>query len=139
MKYKAGYKYKLDGTMMIYPSPIIPPDGESRSVDKWISLSSDKVLSICDGYAWDGASFILFKWFGTPKKWIRPSLAHDALYQLAREGQLPLSMRKQFDRVFYLLLRENKLSWIVAKVAYYAVRVGGNYALRHGTKTQEAP
>jgi hypothetical protein len=83
-------------------------------------------------YAWDGASFILFKWFGTPDAFKKPSLIHDALYQAMREGVLPVEYRRDADALFYTMLRERGVSWIVATVAYYAVRIGGDYAMRHG-------
>lgn len=151
MKYKSGYRYKLDEEYgHILPFAIMP----LRQVRGWVLIKENQLV-IASGYAWDGASTGL-PW--TPKKWIRPSLVHDALYQLIREGQLPMERREDADIVFYQLLRAN-LTWspttrlkygvfigmhnfagtLVAMVAYYAVRLFGNYALRKGRKTKEAP
>lgn len=132
MKYKSGYRYKLDEEYIYtLPFTIALP----RSVGDWVSITGDKLL-IAQGYAWDGASTGL-PW--TPTKWLRPSLVHDALYQMAREGKLPMPFRKDADKVFYELLRENLVSVVVATVAYWAVRVFGYYFLRKGRKTKEAP
>jgi hypothetical protein len=55
-----------------------------------------------------------------------------------RENQLAMSYRDEVDAIFYTLLRERGVSCLVAKVAYYAVRLGGNYAIRRGgPKEQE--
>lgn len=132
MKYKSGYRYKLEEAYsQIVPFTITAP----RQVGGWVSLAVNS-LSIASGYAWDGASTGL-PW--TPKKWLRPSLVHDALYQLIREGQLPMERRKDADEAFYQLLRENGVNVVVATLAYWAVRLFGNYCLRKGLTTKEAP
>lgn len=81
----------------------------------------DGVLNISQGYAWDGASGPTFD----TKKTMRPSLVHDALYQLMREGILPVAYKGMADRIFYELLKENKMWGIRARVWYRAVVVGG--------------
>ena len=105
------------------------------SVKGWVVIVDHK-LAVANGYAWDGASTGL-PW--TPKAWLRPSLVHDALYQLIREGQLPMERRKEVDVLFFHLLRENRVNLMLATVAYWAVRVAGNYCLRKGRATKEAP
>lgn len=132
MKYKSGYRYKLDE---VYVHELSFNAFDAKQIGAWVSLV-DSRLVISNGYAWDGASSGL-PW--TPKKWIRPSLVHDALYQLIREGQLPMERREDADMVFYQLMRENQVNVIVAFTAYLAVRVFGNYCLRKGKKTKEAP
>lgn len=132
MKYKSGYRYKLDEAYLYR----LPFDTCDVKVDgAWAVIVNNKLV-VTVGYAWDGASTGL-PW--TPKAWLRPSLIHDALYQLIREGQLPMERRKDADEVFYQLLRENGVNLIVATVAYWAVRLFGNYALRKGRTTKEAP
>jgi hypothetical protein len=152
MKYKSGYRYKLDEA---YLQTLPFSAFDCKDVPGgWVSLDGSK-LYIVPGYAWDGASTGL-PW--TPKKWLRPSLVHDALYQLIREGHLPMERRKNADEVFYQLLRENLTrpltthlrydvfigmrnlaGTLVALIAYYAVRLFGNYCLRKGKPTKEAP
>lgn len=132
MRYKSGYRYKLDEAYL-YQLPFSAPNATVR--EGWVVIINGQ-LAIANGYAWDGASSGL-PW--TPKKWIRPSLVHDALYQFIREGQLPMERREDADMVFYQLMRENQVNVIVAFTAYLAVRVFGNYCLRKGKKTKEAP
>ena len=131
MKYSSGWKYKTEEAEQIAVPEI------SESCDHEFIVLGNGEISVDSQYAWNGASFILFYWFGTPKKWMVPSLIHDALYQLMRESKLGGSYRKTVDGIFYRLLRERGVSWPVATVAYYCVRIGGNYAMRHGAKVKE--
>lgn len=131
LKYKSGYRYKLEEMYL----QTLPFDVFDASVRGWVVIV-DHRLAVSNGYAWDGASTGL-PW--TPKKWLRPSLVHDALYQLIRESQLPMTFRRDADDVFYRLLRENRVNIVLATVAYWAVRICGNYFLRKGRQTKEAP
>lgn len=133
MKYKSGYRYKLDEAY-IHQLPFTVFDAR-RIPGGWIELVEDR-LAIASGYAWDGASTGL-PW--TPKKWIRPSLVHDAIYQLIREGKLMMERRADADMVFYQMLRENQVNIFMALPAYLGVRIFGNYFLRKGRKTKVAP
>lgn len=143
MNYTSGWKYRTE----VNVEQLVPMKIEERRGNQWVSLQSivgsfanQSLLTIRNQYAWDGASFILFRWFGTPVRWLTPSLIHDALYQLMREEHLPLSMRKQVDGVFYHLLRDRGVAWWEAQLAYWAVRIGGNYCIRkRGPQTKEAP
>lgn len=133
MKYKSGYRYKLDEP---YQHVLTFSAFDHKQVPGlWAEIVDDKLI-IAKGYAWDGASTGL-PW--TPKKWLRPSLVHDALYQLIREGQLPMERREDADMIFYQLLRENQVNIFMALPAYLGVRIFGNYFLRKGRKTKEAP
>lgn len=98
---------------------------------------SQGILVIAARYAWDGASFMPYKWFGTPKAWLTPSLMHDALYQLFREGLLDRQYREAADRLFLEMLIERGVWRIVAWVAYWAVRVFGNFAVRKVNPVRE--
>jgi hypothetical protein len=132
MKYSDGWKYKTEAQ----ERADVPELAKLTLQTGYVDLC-DGVLTVESEYPWDGASFILFYWFGTPKKWMVPSLIHDALYQLMRESKLESSYRKTVDGIFYRLLRERGVSWPVAKAAYYCVRVGGNYAMRHGARVKD--
>ena len=135
MKYKCGYKYQTQEDVVV-PLPELSQTLTASS-GIWVSLKN-KEIRLTAGYAWDGASFILFLWFGTPELWKTPSLIHDGLYQLMRESKLPLTNRKTADGIFYRLLRERGVWWINARLAYLAVRIGGNYCARHGAPIKEA-
>lgn len=132
MRYKSGYRYISQEAVVVSVGSALHAPMQSP----FASIAAES-LCIMRGYAWDGASFILFAWFGTPKRWIVPSLVHDALYQLMQDGLLPLIYRKEADLLFYQLLRERGVWGITAAVAYYAVHWFGNYCARHGRTVRE--
>lgn len=82
-------------------------------------LNTNGELTIKAGYAWDGIT-------GIPdlKSMLLPSLVHDALYQLMREGCLPQSARKDADELFRDLCLERTYPWF-AKLAYRVVDLFG--------------
>jgi hypothetical protein len=139
MKYKSGFRYVVfEGLTVELPFELpqeFTLDGQLARVyrmgdGKWC-------LTIRAGYPWDGASFFLFLWFGTPDAWKFASLVHDVLCQAARESKVPIAYRVHFDAFFYHLLRERGVSWIVAQAAWLAVKIGSNYFIRHGAKVRE--
>ncbi len=134
LKYKRGYRYQVQEKMGCGISFACPT---FRLTDGWASADL-QVLVIQPWYAWDGASFVLFRWFGTPTAWLVPSVVHDAFYQAIREGKLGRQYRDDVDRMFYELLRSRGVSWLVALVAYYCVRIGGNFAVRTTNPVREA-
>lgn len=129
MKYSAGWKYKTEEPVTVVVSEL---DGWYVT-DSWGTLDNG-VVSIPKNYAWDGASFVLFKWFGTPNKWKTPSLVHDRLYQWIRIGRFTEEDRKPFDITFYNLLRKRRVNRLLALLAYGAVRIRGKYAVQHGPR-----
>lgn len=133
MKYKSGYRYISQEPVALLLPSFFPP----YVVQAVFASLIGSRLTVMDRYAWDGASFILFTLFGTPTRWLVPSLVHDALYQLMQDGLLPLRYRKDADLLFYQLLRTRGAWWISATVAYYAVHWFGNYFARHGRKVRE--
>lgn len=87
-------------------------------------------LTIKKGWTWDGASFFLFRWFGTPKRWLTPSLYHDALYAPIRRGVIGREYREPIDRMFRDELIKRGVARWEAQLAYWCIRVGGNFAVR---------
>lgn len=152
MKYKCGYRY-ITGEEVVVPVPEAWADIDA-AVGSFVKLK-DKTLYLSEEYPWDGASFPLFKIFGTPATWMLPSGAHDGMYFLMNQSKIPLTFRIVADGIFYRLLMERLpysvylswmpkpirygISWCIAKTAYYVVRVCGNYCARHGAKMHEAP
>lgn len=92
IKYKKGYKYQLQETYAcqvdIHPMYDVKTD--------YIDLSMDGMLTIREGYSWDGTSGPTLD----GKTNMRGSLIHDALYQLFREEHISLKQRKQADLEF---------------------------------------
>ncbi len=128
-----------DGFIIVNPGPASPPITEK---------TVDYDFSVKRAYAWDGCT--PKKWFfwlaliGTPdwgqkientktisdkfkledkevfwQKAHHASLIHDALYQYL--DSIPISKRN-VDRLFYEMLRESSVLWIVAKVYHFGVR-----------------
>ena len=138
IKYKSGYKYQLvEKTWFdtdIYPETDIDTD--------FIQLSTGGVLVIKPGYAWDGPSG---EFLGIPltidtKSSMRGSLAHDALYQLLREKLITgESNRRKADKAFYLILREDGMWKIRAKIWWRAVRRWAKQSSIKGRKVHTAP
>ncbi len=132
MKYKSGYRYVSQETVLVNVGPALHAPVSSA----FASIAAEK-LCVMAKYAWDGASFTPFKWLGTPKAWLTPSLVHDALYQLIRDGLMDRQYREAADRLFRDMLIERGVWRWVAWVAYYAVRVGGNFAVRQTNPIRE--
>ena len=89
----------------IYPSENVVTD--------FISLSKNGTLRIKAGYAWDGPSGPTID----TKSSMRGSLFHDALYQLLRMKLISgETNRRKADKGFYLILREDKMWILRAKI-----------------------
>ncbi|MEC7119314.1 MAG: hypothetical protein VXW65_05350 [Pseudomonadota bacterium] len=114
------YKYVLDANYHL-PTPICPP--QRIELVPVLILDTTGELTIKAGYAWDGIT-------GVPdlNSMLLPSLVHDALYQLMREGHLPQSARTYADELFRDLCRERTYPWL-AQLAYHVVNLfGARYA-----------
>ena len=91
---------------------------------RWVVLNLSGELLIIEGYAWDGASGPGLD----TRSIMRGALVHDALYQLMREGGLPMSYRKKADKLLRKMCREDGMMWIRAWWVYWAVRIFGREA-----------
>lgn len=82
-------------------------------------------LKIWSGYRWDGASGPAID----TENFMLPSLIHDALYQIIREGnynrRINRLLRKYADQVLKELLLKEGTSIIRANYVYIAVRTFG--------------
>jgi len=119
--YKKGYKYQLvetyEATIPIHPS--------SDITTEYITLSMTGKLRIYRGYAWDGPSGPAID----TNNFMRPSLIHDALYQLMRNGYLDRDKwREPADRLLRQMCLEDGMSQIRAWWVYIGVRFGGGLA-----------
>ena len=116
MKYRGGYKYQLLGDE-VFKTAILGYDIDTS----FMRLESDGTLTVKYGYAWDGASGPAID----TEDIMRASLAHDAKYQLMREGFIPVSMRKQADiELLEDCLREG-MPRLRAMYIYRGVRIFG--------------
>jgi hypothetical protein len=86
MKYKTGYKYQLAEDYRV----TIPINGNTIK-QGFIKLTTTGILTLQKGYAWDGPSGPAID----TKNFMRPSLVHDALFQLMRKKRL--KVEEYFD------------------------------------------
>jgi len=125
LKYKEGYKYQTCEKYSL-KLPFKPPEGITAD---YISLTEDGVLRIAKGYAWDGASC-----FPDLETILRPSLVHDALYQLMREKLLPQQYRDKADRLLQSMCIQCGMSHFLAWSVYQGVKWGGKQAASPNNK-----
>lgn len=119
--YRAGYKYQTAAPFEI-ELPILPPADVSN---RFIKLDRKGLLSIREDYSWDGASGVTLD----DSTNMRPSLVHDALYQLLRDGLLDAKYRGVADRIFYNLLKKDGMSPERAMIYFQGVsQFGKPYA-----------
>lgn len=124
MKYTElkNYKYKLAESYTIKTDLKPKQDIYEPNADKpFIKLSTNGILYIFAGYAWDGASGIAID----TANFLRGSLVHDALYQLMRQGKIGLENRDYADRLLQKICKEDGMSSFRANNVYYAVKMFG--------------
>lgn len=120
IEYADGYKYQLKKDWKIELS-IQPP--RDVNIGEWVSLSTNGLLKISAGYAWDGPSGPTVDTL----TFMRGSLVHDALYQLMREGGLDKEVyRKEADRILREICKVDGMSRIRAWWVYTGVRLFGD-------------
>lgn len=131
IRYREGYGYVLHDSYSVQTA--IKP--ERFVFTDFLRLDTDGVLYIKAGYSWDGPSGPAFD---TPN-FMRASLVHDALYQMLREGYLPLEWREKADDEMYRICREDGMSAIRAWWCYTAVRGFGESAATEPKEVLTAP
>lgn len=113
MRYTTGYKYQLVDEYSVRVAVV--PD---EAIDtEFIALSTDGVLVVKRGYAWDGT-----------KSFVRGSLVHDALYQLMHQGLLSIRWREEADLELGRISREDGMSRIRAWWVHRGLRRFGRKA-----------
>ena len=116
IKYRSGYEHQLADTFTVKP----PSNPVTQFAGEWLSIDINGTLTIKRGYCWDGASGPTWDTRNCKK----PSLVHDALYQLMRMEVLPRGYRKHADKLFYDMLRDNSMWLVRARLWYRSVRMG---------------
>ena len=107
IKYMKGYKYQLHETYSV----MIPIKPEHNIVTEYIELSAFGLLTIKEGYAWDGPSGPTID----TKTSMRGALVHDSLYQLLREKLLDKSLRPQCDQIAHdIWVEDGMYEWRAA-------------------------
>lgn len=130
IRYKSGYKYQLHEAYSVATGIT----GYLIS-DRYFALDLDGLLTIHDGYAWDGPSGPTID----TKNFMRGSLVHDALYQMIGAGMIGLNNRKAADQLLRDICREDGMSAIRAWWVYTAVRIAGARAAETDDTVLTAP
>lgn len=115
IEYRGGYKYQLATD---YELQLPSWNQENDVLTPYIRVTAGGRMRIRKGYAWDGPSGPTID----TRNFMRGSLVHDALYQLIREGWLPLDARLPADQLLRALCREDGMSAIRAWWVYQGVR-----------------
>jgi hypothetical protein len=141
MKYRDGYDGQVyEDEVFQLPESLWPE--KDIHVD-FLVLTTEGVLITEKGYSWDYASVPFTHWISNKlagKKSKKPSLGHDALCQLHRNGYLPMDeSRLHTDTYFYQLLLERKFWRVRAWLWLKAVRLGAKYAKQKPKKVHTAP
>ncbi|WP_373975679.1 hypothetical protein NT239_02715 [Chitinibacter sp. SCUT-21] len=116
------YKYTLAHPCVIQ----LQLHPEQDIATPFISLNRQGQLALAANYAWDGASGPM----PDLPSVMRGALAHDALYQLMRDGHLDAQhYRQQADAVLRQLCLADGMNTLLAAWVYFCVRqFGARYA-----------
>ncbi len=117
--YTRGYKYQLEDAYSIAIN--IKPDVLIKT--DYIQLDTEGILTISNGYAWDGPSGPTIDTLS----FMRGALVHDALYQLMRYSKLDRDIyRDDADRILKDICKNDGMwSWR-AWLVYQGVRIFGD-------------
>lgn len=132
LSYKKGYKYRVikNVAFNLFKFGIY----SSKKIDnKYYSLV-EGVLTIKEGYSWDGASGGMVDTKGV----LVPSLVHDCLYEMIRKGHLSKDYRKSADRTFLELMKERGVNIVRRNIAYRAVRMFGGLSTKKPREIHKA-
>lgn len=120
LRYKKGYKYQVHSAYTFYTGILGFPVS-----NEFLVLATDGYLTIKSGYAWDGPSGPAVD----TSNFIRGSLVHDAIYQLIREGLIPITFKEVADLLLVDVCKEDGMSYIRRKWVYLAVKTFGARAI----------
>lgn len=110
--YTDGWKYRLER-----PYSVVVDIRPARLVGNgWVTLDPSGVLTISDGYCWDGATHAP-DWDCAK----RPSAVHDALYQLIGLGMISRDYRPYADQLFRAMCAEDGMTGKMAALWHKAV------------------
>ena len=127
--YKSGYKYQLTHPAVFYTK--IKP--ETTIQTEYLRLTTNGVLFIKAGYAWNGPSGPTID---TPN-FMPSSLMHDVMYQLFRMELLDVDRwRKVVDQELRRISLEDGMNRVRAWYIYHSVRLGAHKAAQPESRHQ---
>lgn len=129
-KYKTTRAYQVKIPWLVNVRPNKKDAKRIRIFGGW-AVVEDDILTIAEGYAWDGASGPAID----TNSFMRGSLVHDALYQMMREGLIPQYHRKDADQTMKKICIEDGMWKFRAWYTYLAVRIfAGPFAKKQNTQ-----
>lgn len=121
-------KYKIQGgyqLMDIYKVKTpLRPKRRLLEVDSYCILEKDGYLTIQAGYCWDGPSTGPWKKWSATKTFMRGSLVHDAMHQLARQNIWFADYKEEFDNLLQAHCLEDGMMKLRAWWVRRGVRMG---------------
>lgn len=121
-------KYKKQGGFQLMERYAVQtplrPEKVTREADGFCTLMQDGMLHIEAGYVWDGPSTGPFKKFSATKTFMRGSLVHDAMHQLARQNTRFRKFKEQFDDLLQAHCIEDGMWKLRARWVRAGVRKG---------------
>lgn len=133
IKYKCGFKYQLYED---YSVDIDEYPDEEIYCGRYLHFSETGVLTIQNGYCWDGPSGPTID----TDNFMRGSLVHDALYQIIRNECLPEDpWREIADEELQRICLEDGMSRFRAWYVYKSVRGFGGGAVHCPKEVLYAP
>lgn len=120
-----GYKYQLTEDYVVQTNIY-----NYETVTPFIQLTDNGVLILFKYYAWDGPSGPTID----TSTFVRPSLIHDAIYQLIRLELLPIFIKDIADVNLYYDCINDGMNKIRAIYVYNAVRCFADYAVKPNKK-----
>ena len=141
IKYRDGYDGQLVNNAAFQLPENLHPKKDIQT--EFLGITKDGWMTFKAAYAWDYASVPFTHWLSNKiagKKSKTPSLIHDGLCQLHRQGYMPHDPERVYtDEHFYQLLLERKFWKIRAWLWFKAVRIGAKYHKQKPKKEYTAP
>ena len=130
IQYKTGYKYQIVKDAAF----AVPELAGHTAFNDFLSLA-DGILTIGNGYAFDGPSGPTWD----SKAGMQGALAHDAIYQMFREGLIPRNLKDIADSIFYRMCLEDGMGKVRAWYWYQGVKHFGRVATIQNKDIRIAP
>lgn len=137
----AGVLYRDGGRYQVFvdfycPVPEVVGMVHEKYKGRYIELDVDGCLLVKEGYAWDGPSGPAMH----TSAFMRPSLVHDVLYELIRDGVYDTETadywRREADDVLFRLGREDGMWAVRSWWTYLGVRAFGGMFMKIGKKDE---
>ena len=112
--YKNNYPYSLTKP---YETQTGLHLGSNYSVGEYVILQKNGIITIANGYSWDGATGGI-----DTATFMEPSLVHDALCQLIYSNKLGNGAQAKADKLLHEMCIDNGMSKIRAAWVYWTVR-----------------